>query len=441
MGMEMRSLNKLEWGIVALCVVITGVTVYSFTQITTLQTDVSSLILRIIEKDKIINTLEESLDGRTIKIGYIAAQTQDLTTAKPFLEKIILPDMNAYCRQIGRNVTFQFRIEDAQGLAPIHLEKVQAFNSKGITVFIGGLWSSQAGGSHIYVDENHMLMLSYSSTSPTFAIVDRLIRTCPSDSYTTPALVEMMWSYGIRHVCFIQRGDSWGDGIFMGFEYPWKAKGGDFIGEHIRYNETESNFSECLAIAEQQINDALAKGYKLEEIGGVLLSFDEAPLIISQAKDYSAIFSVKWFGAESTAKSASIRDQVPEGADLMRLYSLLPSELHNGQYTKLESRYTALTGNPLGLGNARLYDTAMIIMKAMLLADSDNADDIVDLIPILCDDYYGVSGLCSLNKFGDRVPPPYDIWGYGVVEGRVEFVRYGGVDPVTGKVSWDADSR
>ena len=225
------------------------------------------------------------------------------------------------------------------------------------------------------------------------------------------------------------------------FEPFWKAKGGDFTGKTIRYNDEDITFSSYLATAEKQITDALAKGNKLEEIGGVLLSFDEAPLIISQAKDYSAINSVKWFGADGTAKSPSIRDQAPEGANQMKLYSLLPSEQHNEQYTTLENRYTALTGSPLGIVNARLYDTAMIIMKAMLLADSDKADDVVNLIPILCDDYYGVSGSCSLNKFGDRLPPPYDIWGYGVVEGKTEFVRYGEVDPVTGIVSWDTGYR
>ena len=36
--------------------------------------------------------------------------------------------MNAYCKQIGKNVTFQFQIEDAEGEASTHLDKVK--NSK-----------------------------------------------------------------------------------------------------------------------------------------------------------------------------------------------------------------------------------------------------------------------------------------------------------------------
>jgi branched-chain amino acid transport system substrate-binding protein len=423
-------LNKLEWGLVALFLVLAGVTVYSFTQIIVLQSQVKSL------QQEVEDSRTRALYGKTVTIGFIASSTIAYDSAKLFLEQIVAPDMNAYCKQLGKNVQFQFQIEDAQGLALTHLEKVQGFKSMGIDVFIGGLWTSQATGSLNYVNSNHMLMWSPSSVHSTYALVDRLYRLSPSDSYTAPALVEMMWSYGIKHVVFLQRGDSWGDDIMKVFKSAWKAKGGDFTGNTIRYNATASEFSTYLADADLQITDVLTKGYKHEEIGGVLLSFNEAPIIIAQAEKYPNIYRIKWFGADSTARSQMIIDQSSEGATRMKIFSLLPSVSVTRQYQVLESRYTALTGLPLGSLNANIYDTSMIIMKAMLQADSHRADDIVNLIPILCDDYYGVSGSCSLNEFGDRLPPPYDIWGYGVVNGKVEFVRYGGVDPVTGNVSW-----
>ena len=463
-------MNKLGWGIVALSVVLAGVTVYAYnfhTQIDSLSQQIAEKNNAIREKDETINAFKDkSLEGKVIKIGYIAPSTKILETSKPFLEQIILPDMNAYCKQMGKNVTFQFQIEDAQGEASTHLEKVFGFKKQGISVFIGGLWSSQASGSLNYADTNHMLMLSPSSTSPTLAFArDRLFRMCPADIYTVPALVEMLWSYGIRHVCFVQRGDGWGDGIKNLFESAWKEKGGDFTNPvekiewdkefrwyqgSIRYNDTTFDFSDYLAIAEQQILEAREK-YSAESIGGILLSFDEAPLIISQAKEYPNVYSTKWFGADSTAKSSVILSHVSDEASQMKLYSLLPSKPDNREYRALESRYTALTGLPLTVNsflhnnldpkNAYLYDSAMILMRAMLLADSDKADDIVDLLQPLCDNYYGVTGSCSLNAAGDRLPLPYDIWGYGVVDGKVEFVRYGGVDPVTGVASWDAVSK
>ena len=290
---------------------------------------------------------------------------------------------------------------------------------------------------------------------------------CPADIYTVPALVEMLWSYGIRHVCLVQRGDSWGDSIKNLFEYAWKAKGGDFLGAAdiiwdtdwsidwisstgVRYNINETDFSDYLDFADQQISIAKKK-YSAESIGGILLSMDESPLILSQAKEYPNVYSTKWFGVDATAKSSGIISQAPDEASQMKLFSLLPSVSVTRQYQALERRFTDLTGLPLAPSsypsdyfdpkNAHFYDSAMIIMRVMLQADSSKADDIVDLLQPLCDNYYGVTGSCSLNSAGDRVPPPYDIWGYGVVDGKVEFVRYGGVDPVTGLVSWDARSR
>ena len=71
-------MKKLEFGILALFIIVTGVTIYSFTQITSLQSQVTNLNLQIIEKNETINTLKaNSLEGKVVKIGYIAPSTQD----------------------------------------------------------------------------------------------------------------------------------------------------------------------------------------------------------------------------------------------------------------------------------------------------------------------------------------------------------------------------
>ena len=106
------------------------------------------------------------LDGKTIKIGYIASSTIGLETGQPLHKQIIQTDMNAYATRLGYGVKFEWLIDDSTGLANVHLEKVQSFKSMGVTVFTGGLWSAQAAGSVGYCNENKMLMWSSSSTSP-----------------------------------------------------------------------------------------------------------------------------------------------------------------------------------------------------------------------------------------------------------------------------------
>lgn len=435
-----NSKNKLVIGLAALCLVLTGVSVYCISQITPLLSQISSLNMEIfLLEEGIGSPLEE------IRIGYISPSTQSLQADKPFIDQIIIPDMNAYCKQQGRNVKIMLLLEAAQSQKYSHLERVQQLKSMGVEIIVDGLGSSQEADSLSYLNTNKMIMLSYNSTSPTLAIAnDRLFHLCPSDSYIVEAQVEMLWSYGIRHVCFIQRADSTADNFFFLFESAWKAKGGDFTGKTIRYKLEDQEFlKEYLTTADQQINESRKK-YSADTIGGVLLSYEETPLVITQAKDYSAIYYTKWFGAGGTSRY--LVDQPAGDPDLacaasMKLYSLLPSEPLDDEYTRIESRYMTLTGLPLPVKYAYFYDTVMITMRAMLHANSNHANSIVNLIQPLCSNYYGVSGLCRLNEYGDRLPSPFEIWGYGDVHGKVEFIRYGRVNPLTGVVFWGPGSR
>jgi len=113
------------------------------------------------------------------------------------------------------DVDVEFLTDTADGQAAIHLEKVQSFKAMDVTVFIGGGWSSQAQAALSYVNDNDMLMISSSSTSPLLAIPnDRLFRTCPTDYVQGPAIANMWRSWGVEAILIVQRGDSWADGIY-----------------------------------------------------------------------------------------------------------------------------------------------------------------------------------------------------------------------------------
>ena len=44
---------------------------------------------------------------------------------------------------------------------------------------------------------------------------------------------------------------------------------------------------------------------------------------------------------------------------------------------------------------------------------------------------------CRLLANGDRAPPPFDVWGFGLVDGRCDFVNYGQYDVEVGKMVWN----
>lgn len=387
---------------------------------------------------KTVTVKELPLKGATIKLGYIASSTQGLETAKPYRDQVIFPDLNAWAKIVGYDAKFTVQIDDAASQAATHLEKVQAFKSIGIEVFEGGGWSSQAQAALNYCDTNKMVMWSSSSTSPTLAIAnDYLFRLCPSDMFLAPALVEMTWSYGIKHIVFIQRGDSWGDGIKNIFEPAWKKKGGTFLGDTIRYAGEATEFANYLAVANTQIDDGLKKGYKIEEIGGVLLAFNEAPVLVTQAKDYPNIYKIRWFGADGTAKSQYIRDDSTEGALKMKIFSLLAAASTNEKYTNIDKRYFALTKLPLGSYGAYSYDLNFILANSIFEKQSVKGVDLKPLQAPISYQTFGAGGWCRLNEFDDRFPPPFDIWGFGLVAGKCDFVRYGVYDLDLATTVWD----
>lgn len=393
-----------------------------------------------VETTTVTNVVKElPLKGATVRIGYIASATVGLETMKPFRDVILMPDANKFAALLGYDTKFVISIDDAQGQPATHLEKVQAFKSMGIEIFEGGLWSAQAQASLNYCNTNKMIMWSTSSTAPTLSIAgDYLFRLCPSDSFLAPALVEVTWSYGIKHIVFIQRGDAWGDGIKNIFEPAWKAKGGDFLGDTIRYAAEATEYANYLAVADQQITDALAKGYKIEEIGGVLLAFNEAPVLVTQAADYPNVYKVRWFGADGTAKSQYIRDQSAAGALQMKVFSLLAASTANELYNAIDARYMALNKLPLGSYNGYSYDLNVNIMPTsfFMTQSTKGVDNVAMCIPI-CYNTFGCTGWDRLLPNGDRVPPPFDVWGFGLVNGKCDFVNYGTYDNDLAKMAWN----
>ena len=189
-------------------------------------------------------TVEKNpLDGKTVQIGYISASTAGLETSQPLCEDIITVDINNYLAKLSYDTDVEILVDTADGQAAIHLEKVQSFKSMDVEIFLGGGWSSQAQAALGYVNDNDMLMISSSSTSPLLAIAnDRLYRTCPTDYVQAPAISNMWQSWGADAILILQRGDSWADGIYNVLLPELEAKGIAVI-ERVRYAAEVTEFN------------------------------------------------------------------------------------------------------------------------------------------------------------------------------------------------------
>ncbi len=368
-----------------------------------------------VQSTTITQTVKElPLKNTVIKLGYIASDTTELEPGKPYHEQIIAPDMNLISQKLGYGTTFQFLIDDAQGTTNIHLEKVQGFKSAGITVFEGGGWSSMAQSALAYCNSNGMLMWSSSSTSPTLAIAnDNLFRMCTADSHLAPALADVMWAAGVKSIVLFQRGDSWGDGIVNLLVPIWTQMGGEVAGEKVRYANEVTEFANYLTVADEQVKNAVAEyGGETQRVGVVILSFSEISVILKQVSAYPNIYNVHWWGSDGTAKSQRAMDDAPDEANHIGIYSLLSRETTTPLYQSLEKRYVELTKQVYMSYYAYSYDIAIVISYTMFLTQSTNGQTLVPLQKPISDTTFGAAGWCSLDEFGDRAAPPYDVWGF-----------------------------
>ena len=384
---------------------------------------------------------------RKVKIGVITGSTEGLETSVPMFEQIIEPDINAYVDTLPNHrfrpkLEFKFLIEDAEGSADVHLQKVQDFHGQDVDLIIGGAWSSQASGSLDYVNDNDMLLFSASSTYPGLAIAgDNLFRMCPDDYKQASAMAEMLVSKGIQAAIVIQRDDVYGNGLYDALRLAYEGKGG-VVHTRILYPPDQVDFTGIMAQAEVAAVSAVDT-HGAEHVGVVMISFAEGRTIVGISQDYPTLYGLTWFGPESTGASERMLQENPDQACHLKLYSTLFAPEYSSKFHEMADRYNAATGYQMRYYAACEIDLAWVIALAVLETQSSDArpmdaTDVIRVIPDVASRYFGYSGWCLLNEAGDRAESDYDIWGYGYDDetGEPTIKKYGLYDSMTGQVTW-----
>jgi branched-chain amino acid transport system substrate-binding protein len=340
-------------------------------------------------------------------------------------------------------MTIRFEISDAGGSSEAHLDRIKGLKAEGINIVIGGAWSSQASASLSYVNENNMLLLSPGSTSPALAIPgDNLFRLCPDDAVQGRVISEALWSWGVKAIVVIQRGDVWADGIYDALSKNFSRMGGVIV-ERVRYDPMDIDFGECLKLAEEGAQEAINL-YGVDHVAVEVLGFHEVADLVTMAKGYPAIYGLYWFGSDGTARNIALSGNAPEEADHLKIFSTLTAPVESQGIKALRDRYLSSSGRTLDAYQAEFYaanwyDAAWICAKAVLEAGMTDTDKVKAILPRVADNNY-TTGLCRLNPAGDRETADYVIWGYGLVNGRCEDTRYGLYDGLKGEVTWDTET-
>jgi ABC-type branched-subunit amino acid transport system substrate-binding protein len=369
----------------------------------------------------------QSLVNKTVRIGYLEYLSQSpwtsyMNSAESFIKEIIEPDINKYASKLGYDLRFEFVVETVTD-EPYEAgditfsRKFAELKSEGIDLVIPGNGGFGVDVGLSYAAAHGMVLVSATSEQPDFAQGYRttlpLFRLCPVWSYKGSSLADLMWADGVRTVFILQPGDSWGDGIFNDFEAEWWSLGGVAVGEKVRYEAATTDFSAYLQLLDDKVALALQQNGGLNDTVGLLaLCRGEAPLVVKQAESYSNLFKITWYGADYTANSTQLAEQAGPQAARVKWISLKPETPKSDSYLSLSSMYLSLTGQQIDIYSAYLYDSAFLLAKSVIEAQSADGSKVGVVFQEVCNSTFGVTGWCGLNLNRDRIPPPYEIWSY-----------------------------
>jgi branched-chain amino acid transport system substrate-binding protein len=387
--------------------------------------------------------------GQTLRWGKTSSSTEGLETTVPLVDDIIEPDLQEYLDLTGLDITLDILIEDNQGSESIALEKTQSFKAMGVNIVFGHGWSGQCSASLSYVNENDMILISGSSTSPLLAIADdMLFRTCPTDFVQAPAIATMqapaiatMWeTWGAKAVLFFYRGDAWGDGIYNLLDAGGELDAHNIVnlGE-VRYAPESTEFSNYLDLANGILGEAIEEYGGAKYVGFQYFGFSESRTYQTQAADYPNVQGVIWMSTESGGRGERMIDETGELCLQTRHFSSLMG-VDEGSYLwkSFEDRYYTATQYMPSFYAAVDYDATWLVLKSVLETSSMEASDIANIIIDVSSVHHGLSGWLQLTPEGDRAAQIFDIWGYMEQDdGTIWFQKWGKYDGRTVEVFWD----
>ncbi len=377
-------------------------------------------------------------DNVEITIGKIATDSSAFGPAG-VLAQIAIDDINDYMEANSIPYTFTVEMKDAMSSDATHLEKIKELESTGVRFINGGGWSNMALSALPYCNDKGILLVSSSSTTPVLEIAgDNLFRFCPSDIWQGPAIASMIKKYGYMNTIVVWRGDAWGDGLAETFKSAYVKLGGRIIGDSsTRYGIEATDFSDVLSSAERQMTNAQMR-YGAYKTCVLLLAFNEAAKIITQAEAYPKIYDTKWFGGDGTARNWRVHDDAPDQACHLKLFSVLAKEEHGYWWDSVAERYDAEVHQGFTYYNAFDYDIYWVIALSIAQAGYPGVDvmAVKAILPGVAAGFDGASGHILLNAYGDRVYAGCEIWGFYASGGEAQMISFGKID-ASNRVTWN----
>ena len=369
-----------------------------------------------------------SLTGNWARLGLAGRAAMELA----------VDDVNRYLTGNAASVRFVAMIEDTKLDPELAVEKARVLRARGVQLLIGAQSSAEVVRLKPFVDSAGMLLVSPSSTAGSLAIAgDNVFRFCPSDSLEGIAIAAMMWDDGVRVVVPIWRDDAGMAGLKNATNAAFGARGGTAL-KGAGYATTVTDFGPIVAEADAQIQQAVAQ-HGSAKVGILFSGMDEVAPLLAAASTHSALGSVRWYGADASARSEVLIANPQAAAFAVRVgFPNAIFGLEQGArdvWAPLVDRVKARSGQDAGGFALAVYDAVWAVARAYIASGAPT--DLAKLeraFTTAASTGYGATGWTMLNAAGDRKYGDFDFWAPRETSGVIRWARVARYETRTGRL-------
>lgn len=356
----------------------------------------------------------------TYPIGLaIALQTPSYVTEGPIRQDaalLAIRHMNERLEAAGSPIRFAGVPDDTKGTPAGARESFSRLAAAGIEVVVGPLSTGEATEVLAFINTNHIVAISPSSTGITAAVAnDFMFRAPPTDIPQAKALAQLVNASDFTKVAIIFRNDDYGKGFADLFQQRFETV---YNGQVSRVPYDVSGTSFDLATEVAQLNSNV-QAFGADARTAVLVTAFEGDgiEIFQEANLTSHLRNVRWFGSESTRRgtflNVSARPEVAYFVRQVNLTGFFASPALNAISAAFEQAYRdAHPGREASRSPYTYYsyDSAMIAMMSVLAAGKYDGDAIKAMVPHIAQNYVGASGHKAMDANGDAIAADYVAW-------------------------------
>jgi len=364
---------------------------------------------------------------KVVKIGALTPLTGGLQSYGIGMKNAVelaVEDANQMCA--GKGIKFELLVEDTATDPNQALQKLQVLYGKGARLIVGPMSSREASAVKSFADQNHIIVVSPSSTSPLLAVADWVFRVVPTDLAQGKAIVDLMQKLGIKRAAIIYRNDAWGVGLKDVIVSEAQKLGIQIVAAE-GYDPDPKAFPQAMPAVVSKVSKAL--GQPSPDTAVVFASFeDDGVAAMSAAGGDPVLSKVRWIGTDGFAYSEALIKQVGQYMAAAKLLGTVAApDPNDPNYQAFKQKYKAKYGKDPVAYDPYSYDAAMILMKIVCEIGTDDPDRVKATLEQWAKEgkYSGVTGKVYLDEYGDRAYPNYLIWGVVVEGGQPKYIDAG----------------